>query len=179
MISSVFLALLALVLVAGWTDVRTRRIPNALTVGAAATALLLRALEGGVPMLVSGVLGLGIAFVLAVPLFAVGGMGGGDVKLLAAVGAFLGTERIVLGLLAIAMTGGVVALVMAIRHGVLVETVRRTVRLPLRFLLPELLRPDIGGGSGRTIDTPGALTIPYGVPIGLGAVVAWVLKGVA
>lgn len=178
MISTVFLALIALAVVAGWSDIRSRRIPNALTVGAAAAALALRALEGGLTMLGSGLLALGIAFLLAVPLFAVGAMGGGDVKLLAAVGAFLGVERLVPGLLAIAVVGGVVALVVAARNGALAETAGRAARLPAR-LLPAPLRPDLGGAPARTIDTPGALTIPYGVPIGLGAVVGWVLTGVA
>jgi len=177
--STVFPGLVALAAAAAWTDLRTRRIPNALTVGGAGLALALRAVEGGTTMLTSGLLGLAIAFGLALPLFALGAMGGGDVKLLAAVGAFLGTERLLVGLLAIAVTGGLVALVVAIRHGRLAETVGRAARLPVRFLLPAHLRPDLGGASERTIDTPDALTIPYGVPIGLGAVVAWVLKGVA
>lgn len=71
------------------TDWRARRIPNGLTVGfllLAAAVMLLgqRTLAGGGVLV--GLLGLGMAVLLTLPGFVLGRLGGGDVKLLAALG---------------------------------------------------------------------------------------------
>ena len=87
MVASVLLVLV--LLVASWTDVRSRRIPNWLTVGGLIAGLAVRAWMGP-GSVVTGVLGVALAAVLALPFFAAGALGGGDAKLLMAVGAFMG-----------------------------------------------------------------------------------------
>jgi prepilin peptidase CpaA len=100
------------------TDLRSRRIPNGLTVTAAVSALCYRALccgfVEGVPFAVKGcMVGLGL-FIIP---FILGGMGGGDVKLFGAVGAWMGAEAVVcIGLFA-AVTGGAMAFCILIRRG--------------------------------------------------------------
>jgi Flp pilus assembly protein protease CpaA len=143
---SIALALVALV--AAWSDIRTRRIPNRLTVGALVLALALR-LPLGPEALLSGIAGLSFAFILVFPLFALGGFGGGDAKLLMAMGAFLGVEGLFPGLLAIGVIGAAMALVLALR--------RVVDRFPGRAF------------DGRGGGTPTS-TLPYGVAIGIGAV---------
>jgi prepilin peptidase CpaA len=74
-------------------DLRTRRIPNAIPLAAALAALAWHALPGGAGLATSaGGLALGALLLLAP--FALGGMGGGDVKLLGALGAWLGPASI-------------------------------------------------------------------------------------
>lgn len=161
-------ALLALVVIAGYTDLRTRRIPNALTLGGFVLALVLRALPGGEPLL-PGVLGGLAAFALAVPLVLMGGLGGGDAKLLAAVGAFVGLPDLPVALLGTALAGGAMALVAVLRQGAFVETLHHCWRL-VAWL------PYAGRGveaPPRTLNTPGAIAIPYGLAIGAGALAAW------
>ena len=109
-------ALVALVILAVTWDLRTRRIPNALTVTGFFTALALRALPGGEALL-AGVLGGLIGLILTFPLVLMGGLGGGDAKLLAAVGAFLGPSNLPLALLVTALVGGTMALALAIQRG--------------------------------------------------------------
>src|SRR3990170_4623177 len=76
-------------------DVRTRRIPNWLTFGAAAAAFGYAGLHSGLTGVGIGVLGWLVGAALFFPFFALGGMGAGDVKLLAALGAWLGpTESV-------------------------------------------------------------------------------------
>jgi prepilin peptidase CpaA len=98
------------------TDMRTRRIPNVLTFGAAVAALIFHSTAGraGLVTAVEGwMVGLAIFFVP----FALGGLGGGDVKLLAALGAWLGPREAVWIALYAGVAGGVMALVIAVGHG--------------------------------------------------------------
>ena len=85
----------ALVAVA-W-DLSTRRIPNVLTFGAALAALIAHAYIGGWNGLGMAAAGWVAGVMLFFPVFALGGMGAGDVKLLGAVGAWLGPGRRRLG----------------------------------------------------------------------------------
>jgi prepilin peptidase CpaA len=151
-------------------DLRSRRIPNALTVTGAAAALVLRAPQGW-EALAEGVLGLGLALLVTVPFFLVKAMGGGDVKLMAAVGAFMGPRELIGACLLIGLLGGVVALVEAIRRGAL-----RTVLINVAYMMIRLVSP-IRRELSPTLSAPSAMTIPYGVPIALGALVWWFSGG--
>jgi prepilin peptidase CpaA len=73
-----------------WGDARTRRIPNYLTLAAALSGLGFQFGAHGWPGLGQGLLGLCVGFALLIGFFLKGGMGAGDVKALAALGAWLG-----------------------------------------------------------------------------------------
>ena len=158
-------ALIALVVVAIVWDIRTRRIPNALTVSGFLTALALRALPGGEALL-AGLLGGAIGLAISFPLVFLGGLGGGDAKLLTAVGAFLGPADLPVALLVTALVGGAMAFALALQRGALVETLGHA-----RVLVGSVVTRT--PASARNLRTPGALTIPYGVAIGAGAIVGW------
>ena len=84
------------ILVAGMADlfdIRTARIPNLLTFGAAAAALVYLSASNGWPGLAEAIEGWGVGVLLFAPFFALGGMGAGDVKLLSAIGAWLDLGR--------------------------------------------------------------------------------------
>jgi prepilin peptidase CpaA len=164
-VSALDAGLIAVVLVGVWTDVRTRRIPNGLTVAALLAALAVRAVLG-LAALLDGVLGTGLAFALLLPLFALGGVGGGDAKLLVAVGAFLGPKGFLIALLATAVAGGVMSLVYAIRRGVILPVILNTGGL-LKYVVTAGR-----GGERITLETQGALSVPYGVAIAAGAIFA-------
>jgi len=92
-------------------DLRTRRIPNRLTVAAAATAVALafvRAGWQGASVSAAGVL---IGLVLFLPLCLAGKLGAGDVKAMGAVGAFLGPVGVLLAALYTLLAGGIAAAV--------------------------------------------------------------------
>ena len=160
--------LAAVVLVAVWSDIRTRRIPNALTVAGWAVAMALRAVDGPQALLL-GIGGTAIAVVVALPFVAAGGLGGGDAKLLAAVGAFLGPEQLLVALLITALAGGVIATVLAIHRGALYESLVGAGALLGSMFGFAVERPR------RTIRTPGSLSIPYAVPIAIGALTVWLV----
>ncbi|HSK18061.1 MAG TPA: prepilin peptidase [Longimicrobiales bacterium] len=163
--SALSLTLLAVVLAAMWTDVRFRRIPNGLTVTALVAALVLRLILGATALL-DGMLGAGLALVLVMPLFALGGVGGGDAKLLVAVGAFLGPKGFLVALLATAIAGGVMSLAWTARRGVILPALLNTRGL-LKYVITAGRR-----GERTTLAMPGAVSIPYGVAIAAGAIFA-------
>lgn len=93
--------LLALLGVASCIDLRERRIPNALSIGGAAVGLVMSAAVGGPSALLLAICGLLLCLVCLLPFYLTGGMGAGDVKLMAAVGAFIGPLH---GFLAVLLT---------------------------------------------------------------------------
>lgn len=143
-------------------DLRTRRVPNALTWPAAAAGVVL-ALTGigrvGVAAsIVGGLIGLG----LMLPGYLCGGTGGGDVKLLAAIGTFLGPGRTLSAFIGAALAGGVIAFGIALRRGRVRATLTRVARIGRAQ-----------AGAVETADEPGAgHTFAYAPAIAIGAVLA-------
>ena len=95
------------------TDLRWRRIPNVLTLGSAAAALLVHGVTGGLTGVGIAAAGWAVGLVLFLPIFALRGIGGGDVKLMAGLGAWLGPMPAVWLALWTAVAGGAFALVVA------------------------------------------------------------------
>ncbi|NLX97701.1 MAG: prepilin peptidase [Rhodopirellula sp.] len=81
-------------LAAAVSDWRTRKLPNWLTVSALAAALLLHTILAGLPGLANALLGFAVGFGILLVLWLIGGSGGGDVKLMGALGAWLGVSLI-------------------------------------------------------------------------------------
>src|SRR4029079_266746 len=111
-------AISALMLVAAYCDIRTRRIPNALTVLGLAVDIGLRAAAGS-GAAIDGLVGVILAFVLCLPFFVLGVLGGGDAKLLMAVGSLTWPRDLLSAMLVIASLGGIIAAVDAMRKGIL------------------------------------------------------------
>jgi len=156
-----------LVTLAAALDLRDRKIPNWLIFAGTGAALLLRGLLG-LELLRAGLVGTGIGLAVGYGLFALGVFGGGDGKLLMAVGAcFGGPDRILGALLAIALAGGVLGILWAVREKVLLPLLLNTGRT-MTYLLT------LGrAGSLRTMTSPGAISVPYGVAIAAGSLIWW------
>ncbi len=148
-------------------DVRTRRIPNWLTVGSILIALCLQALRGwegfGLSLL-AGLLGGGVLFLF----FIAGGMGAGDVKLMAAVCCFTGIRLLPTVLLATALSGAVFALVLAGRNGRIPQTLSNTLDLLEHHRSQGLVpHPEINMAVVPTLRVPYALPILFGCAVAL------------
>ena len=163
------LALLAVIGPACWFDIRERRIPNVVTLAGLAAGLMLRLSTGVGPML-DGLVAAGLALLVGLMPFVLGILGGGDVKLLAAVGAFMGTDRLFGALLVIAAVGGVLALFEAARRKALIRTLVSTVSIGKQWAL-------FGRAAAPTLESPGAMSLPYGVAIAVGSLMWWFLVG--
>lgn len=160
-----------LLAVACLSDLRTRRIPNVLTMSAAAGAVLFHLATGGWVAAGWSVAGLFLGAVLFFPMFALRGMGAGDVKLLAAIGAWLGPGQVAIVALATSIAGGLIALIVALAHGYL--------RKALTNLYLLLLHWRIAGVQplpALTLERARGPRLAYAFPIAIGTVVTLWLK---
>jgi prepilin peptidase CpaA len=157
----------SLAILAAASDLRTGRIPNALTLGAAAAGVLFWVANAGFEGLGSSLLGFVIGLAAFFPLFAVGGMGAGDVKLLAAFGAWLGPSGAIWAAIWGSLAGGVFALVVAGWSGYLSEAIRNVTTIAGVWSAVGPSRV-----AGVTLADAGGPRLAYAVPIGIGAVVA-------
>lgn len=112
------LALAVAIVAAAW-DLRTRRIPNVLTFGAALVAIVLHGYMTGWREAGLSIAGFAVGIALFFPFFAIGGLGAGDVKLLGAVGACVGPLAAVWVALYASISGGVMAVIVASYAGYL------------------------------------------------------------
>jgi prepilin peptidase CpaA len=153
-------------------DVRRREIPNRLSMTAALVGIAANWWLGGAVGAIGGLLGLTIAVVVLVPPFALGGIGGGDVKMMGAVGALIG-PRLVLSALVLGMiAGGVLAILEVARRGVLGTTLRRLGGMVRGAFADRSLTPlRVSHGAS------GAVTLPYSVPLALGTLASLSLPG--
>lgn len=134
------------------TDLRARRIPNWLTSSGMVAGLVLHLVLGGAAGGLQSLEGLLLGFALLLLLFVRGGMGGGDVKLLMAIGSCGGPEFLFAAFLFGAVFGALIAVVMLVRKG--------------------MLRLAIFGAATQVGLT--GMTMPYAVPVGAGVVLEMV-----
>jgi prepilin peptidase CpaA len=149
------------------TDLRSRRIPNVLTFGAAAGAVVFHTVAPGGEGFLSATAGwlVGVA-VMFLP-FALGGLGGGDVKLLGALGAWLGPANALwLGLYA-GMAGGAMAVVVALCTGY-----ARQAFTNVWFLLQHWTVVGLRPLSEISLEGSGGPRLAYALPIFVGMLVA-------
>lgn len=157
-------ALLVYVAVLAVVDLRSRRIPNGLTLMAAAAGLVLNGFAGGLMGLASAGLGLAIALCAFLPMYAGSGLGAGDVKAMAAVGALVGAPGIFVTIGFTLIGGAVAAIAVLIAAGELVPAVQR--------LHANLLLAKAGGSLGSIRPAAGEAAghrFPYGLAIAGGA----------
>ncbi len=110
--------LVAVVMIwAAWIDGKELRVPNWLTFPMVLTGLIYGACVGGFPGLGWALLGMVMGLVTMLPIYAVGGMGAGDVKLMAGLGAWLGWEVAFNAFLWTVVTGAIMALMMVAYSG--------------------------------------------------------------
>ena len=158
---TLFLALAAI------EDLARRRISNTLTFGAALLALTLQFASNGLAGLLNGLGGLGVGLAVFLPFFLLRGMGAGDVKTMAAAGAFLAPLPMLLATGLTLFAGAALGLgVLAVRGG-LVETLRRCgLGLMCLACTGRLVR------GGPPEGTAGAVRLPYALAIAVGTLSA-------
>jgi prepilin peptidase CpaA len=155
-------------------DIRIRKIPNRLTYFGFIAALVLRLFMLGLPGLKDGVIGTLVGGGLFFFLFLLGGMGGGDVKLMAAVSAFTGVTQIVNLLIASAIAGGVMGVGLMLYKQRTLATIRNTLLLIQHHLTAGLRpHPILNVQQAQTMRVPFAPAIAIGTLYCLSRTFSW------
>lgn len=110
-------------------DVRSRRVPNGVSLAMAAAGVALAATGASGVTVGASLLGFVVGLVLMLPGHVLGATGAGDVKLFAAAGAVMGVGRVFEAFVLVAIAGGVLALAIACRRGRLRRTVTHLAQL--------------------------------------------------
>jgi prepilin peptidase CpaA len=153
-------------------DLRERRIPNVLSGLGMVAGVVLNTVCFGTAGLVASLAGLAVAVVLLLAPFALGGLGGGDVKMMGAVGAFLGPLVTLQALLLGMVLGGVIMAIHLARLGRLGVIARNVGAMAATSLTVRSIEP-----LRVSAEQPGAVTLPYSVPLALGTMAALALSG--
>ena len=153
--------------VASVFDLRTRRIPNLLTFGGAALAIAYAGTAHGLAGLAHALEGWLVGLLIFFPLFLLGGLGAGDVKLMAGLGAWMGPAQALWMALYAALAGGVAAIVVALATGYLRTAVDNLYLLLVHFRVAGVRpHPDL------TLERGKGPRLPYALPIAAGAIAA-------
>ncbi len=149
--------------VASWTDIRRGKIYDWLTLPAIFLGLAIHFIAGGIgePLLYSligAVVGGGVFWVF----YLFNAVGGGDVKLMAAIGALMGFRFTVSALVVISIVGAFMALLVLVFRRRLLQGLKESART--MFFIRK-----------RRVEESARITIPYGVAIAAGSFVTWVL----
>ena len=168
------IALFVLALAAGAYDLRFRRIPNWLTASGFCLGLALHGWLEGWPGLQQAILGAGLGLAVYFVLFALRAMGGGDVKLMAAVGAIVGPLNWLVIFLAASLLGGLIAIILVLSRGTLLRTLWNVLSV-----LGHLIRGRAPYRADPKFDVShaNAVTLPHGVCIALACFLFLFLTG--
>jgi prepilin peptidase CpaA len=164
-----FVGLFALLITSAYTDLAHGKIYDRVTYPAIAIGLTLNFLIGGIAgpgnfNLIAAVLGFLLGLLGLGVFYVSGAMGGGDVKLAAAIGAFIGYRYLLWALFYSSLVGGIMALALVIWKGRLLDSLRGS----FRFLIT--LRTPLSGTSEEP------LTIPFGLALVLGTYWCWFMR---
>ena len=168
------LVLAALVVLAAFCDLRERRIPNWLTLSGLLVGFGVNCLLLGWSGCKRSAAGTCLAFVVYLLFYISRAMGAGDVKLMAAVGAFVGPGNWLIIFLITALVGGLMALLLVTWRGRLSRTFNN-----VQFIFAEMshLRAPYVTREELSIKGEKAMTLPHGAAIAVGclAFLGWQL----
>ncbi len=159
-----FAPLVVMLVIAATIDIRSRRIPNALTATLALTGLLQSFTAGPTVSPLQSLLGLLVGGALLLILFAIRAVGGGDVKLLAGAGAWLGPSLVLQVFLLETIIGMLLVLASCARHGRLRLLWGNSMLLAANIAHVNELGTEHTAATAeahRSVDRP----LPYAVPV--------------
>lgn len=167
-----FVPLLVCLGLAAVIDVRSRRIPNWLTFGLILAGLSRAIVAGGGAGLAHAATGMLAGAAPALVLFSLGALGGGDVKLLAGIGAWVGGPAALAVFALQCVIGLIFVFFCALRQGRTIALLRNTSVLACDITQKGIAAcaVDKDGKSFSSVDQP----LPYAVPVGLATVVVLV-----
>lgn len=162
---SLQLLVAVIALVAGIYDIRYRRIPNWLVLPGFLLGILLNGFLYFGEGLWRSAAGVGLALVIYFPLYLLRGMGAGDVKLMAALGAMVGWQNWIVIFIVSGILGGIFAVILTLAKGRFRKTMSN-----VGYMLWEMahLRSPYMRSGDLDVKSPTAVTLPHGAVVALG-----------
>jgi prepilin peptidase CpaA len=149
--------------IACFTDIRSRRIPNWLVVPFGLSGLIVNSISKGLAGLGNSALGIGLAILVCGIFCYLRGMGMGDLKLYAAIGAWVGPRQLEVALVVTFVAGAAIGIIWALSKGSLSKSLDSTGELVAGFG-----RRGIRPHETIVLENAGALKIPYAPAIAIG-----------
>jgi len=159
-----YVPLLAMLIAAAITDLRARRIPNWLTFSMLIAGLGQSFLSIGTVGPVASSTGLLTGFVLSLPLFVIGAVGAGDVKIMAGVGAWVGPMPVVAVFAITQIIGMVIVLAQAAYQGKLRTLLTNTTVLTINLVHLQDVGIDHARATGQSCRSLERY-LPFAVPV--------------
>jgi len=153
---------------ATFTDLRSRRIPNWLVLPFLAAGITMSTFFHGWRGLEQSFAGMGLGILIYGILFWMGGMGAGDVKLCAAIGAWIGPGQLLIAVVVAGLAGGIMVLCWAACGGFF-----KDLFWGASDLIFSRLGRDGSGDSGLTLSNPLRRKIPYAPAIAIGTLISF------
>lgn len=158
--------LLLVVLVSAITDILKHKVYNVVTYPAIAVGFSLGFLVNGKTGFINSLIGFLFGFGILLIVHILGGMGGGDVKLMGAIGALYGYPFIINALFFSVMVGGIISLSIIIWQGRLF--------MSLRNVFVAIFTSVVPGVKNKPLDPSNSIAIPYGFAICFGTLWAMI-----
>ncbi len=157
----------AILILAAWIDGKELRVPNWITFPMVLSGLIYSTCVGGLGGFGAGLAGMAMGLACLLPLYVVGGMGAGDVKLMAGIGAWLGWRITVEAFIVSALVGAVIAIVMVLIRGTWKKHYENLLTILSEWIV--IRNPD--ELSRLAAERKATMTLlPYGIPICIGSI---------
>lgn len=154
-------------IVAAWIDGRQLRVPNWITFPMVLSGIAWNTIDGGWGGLGMALAGTAVGLLCLLPLYAVGGMGAGDVKLMAGVGAWLGASITFYAFCVSTVVGAVMAVLMVLYRRAFIKHYANAMQILSEWMTIRNPRELSRIAAERK---PQMYLLPYGIPICIGSI---------
>jgi prepilin peptidase CpaA len=157
-----FLCIIAILILASINDLFYKKIPNWLTFSSLLFGIIFQSVFRGYDGFLFSLQGIGIGFVIPFIIYLAGGFGAGDVKLMAAIGSFVGPKEIFIIFIFSSLLSGIWAIILLSIHGFIFQTLKRYYNIlkTLFFTRQLVYIPPLSGEK--------KLKIRFGIMVALG-----------
>lgn len=163
----------AILIWAAWIDGRELRVPNWQTYSMILAGLIFNTYCSGLTGLQFGLWGMVIGLACLMPLYLVGGMGAGDVKLMAGIGAWLGASVTWNAFLVSTVVGGIMAVCMVAWRGTWMKHYGNMIMILHEF---KTIKNPVELSKIAAERKPNMFLLPYGIPICIGSIAYFVYQ---
>jgi prepilin peptidase CpaA len=164
---------LSYAITAAISDVMWGKIPRVLTLVALLGGLAFHGWAGGASALGSAALAAFVGFGMGLTLFRLGAIGGGDVKLMTALGALLGFSRWLHAMEIAVFVAGFIALVQVLRRRAMRQTLHNMKAIVSNLAHRGLMAHDVINVNNRAM-----IRAPFGVAVAVGTLISMVVQRV-